>query len=265
MSKLQDELFDFFQGTPKLLVYKEMPLGSVFLDAHTQRADVLTMTKSYNTRIRIYEVKESRADFLSDVRRGKYEGYLSFCHQLYFAVPKGLIKKEEVPAGCGLITFSADKGWHVVNAPVVHKPAIDQNFLMACLFRGQEYALDVRRLRDRISMVENVQVSEMAKNVSWAIRRRLSSVEPELEKVRKAKALIDEFLGRESRDLQNAVWCLERFLKRELPGLQNISLAQDLLTVATTLVNDPENSLLAYGAFQRIEEFVQERKENGSS
>lgn len=258
MSLLQDELFDFYHRDSKLLAFKEMPLGSVQHSPGTQRADVVTMTKSYNMRIRIYEVKSTRADFLSDVGRGKYEGYFKFCHQLFFATPKGLVKKDEIPQGCGLITFTQGRGWHVAMGAPVRQCVLDVEFLMACLFRGQEYAQEVRNLRDRISMEDNIQVSEMAKNVDYRIKRRLQGVEPELEQVRKAQALIDEFLGKNSRSLQDAFWQLDRFLKYDMPGLGNMPAALNLLSLAVALIQSPPNSLTEHGAFKKIQEFVRE-------
>lgn len=50
-----------------------------------------------------YEVKATRADFLSDIRSGKWEQYLPRLTQFYFAVPSGLVQNDEVPGPAGLI------------------------------------------------------------------------------------------------------------------------------------------------------------------
>lgn len=100
----------------KWMTWVDQPLGSVWQAC--PRADVVAVAKSYSPIIvRIYEVKVSRSDFQRDIFEGKYKSYLPFCHYLYFAVPAGLLKKEEVPEGCGLVTFR-DKNWHAVKSPI---------------------------------------------------------------------------------------------------------------------------------------------------
>lgn len=72
-----------------------------------QRFDLWVMAKSWaHPRTIGYEVKVDRGDFLNDK---KWMGYLPFCNELWFACPRELIHKDEVPAECGLIWFS-DKG-----------------------------------------------------------------------------------------------------------------------------------------------------------
>lgn len=69
--------------------------------------DLWVMARSWaHPRTIGYEIKVSRQDFLSD---RKWMGYLPFCNELWFACPRDLIGKDEVPAECGLIWFS-DKG-----------------------------------------------------------------------------------------------------------------------------------------------------------
>ena len=57
--------------------------------------------------IKIVECKSSRADFLRG--REKLEIYKEFCHQLYVAAPRGMVAKDELPAGVGLLEVS-DRG-----------------------------------------------------------------------------------------------------------------------------------------------------------
>ena len=47
----------------------------------------------------------SRNDFLQD---NKWHLYLQYCNEFYFVVPKGLVKKEELPDHVGLIYFNPD-------------------------------------------------------------------------------------------------------------------------------------------------------------
>jgi len=63
-----------------------------------------------------YEVKVSRSDFLADVRSGKHRRYEPWAERCYFATPAGMVKRDEIPDGWGLITRGAN-GWNGAKAP----------------------------------------------------------------------------------------------------------------------------------------------------
>lgn len=68
--------------------------------------DGLAITKSYTKpNIIGYEIKVSRGDFLQD---NKWHLYLQYCNEFYFVVPKGLVSKEELPEGVGLIYYNPE-------------------------------------------------------------------------------------------------------------------------------------------------------------
>lgn len=68
--------------------------------------DGLAITKSYTKpNIVGYEIKVSRNDFLQD---NKWHLYLQYCNEFFFVVPKGLIKKDELPENVGLIYYDPD-------------------------------------------------------------------------------------------------------------------------------------------------------------
>lgn len=68
--------------------------------------DGLAITKSYTKPCIIgYEIKVSRGDFLQD---GKWHLYLQYCNEFYFVVPRGLVKKDELPDNVGLIYYNPD-------------------------------------------------------------------------------------------------------------------------------------------------------------
>jgi len=79
------------------------------------------------------EIKISRADFLREVRDpGKRDAWHSMVHRFAYVVPKGLIRKDEVPAGCGLIEYNPEAifgtqqlRW-AVNAP--HRSTLPKTF-----------------------------------------------------------------------------------------------------------------------------------------
>lgn len=70
----------------------------------TVRFDAWVMKKSWLNPCTIgYEIKVSRSDFTSDT---KWQKYLDYCNEFYFVCPDGLIRKEELPKGVGLLWVS---------------------------------------------------------------------------------------------------------------------------------------------------------------
>jgi len=53
-----------------------------------------------------YEIKVSRSDFLRD---SKWRGYMPFCNEFYFVAPPGIIDKDEVPEGVGLMVVAGSR------------------------------------------------------------------------------------------------------------------------------------------------------------
>ncbi len=67
---------------------------------------------------RIIEVKATRQDFLRDeVLQGDY-GYIAAAHYAYILTPEGLLSKEEIPAGYGLLEADDYDRIKVVKKPV---------------------------------------------------------------------------------------------------------------------------------------------------
>lgn len=250
------------------LAYKEMPLGSVSRNGRVQRADVLALKKSYTARIVVYETKVSRGDFTRDIGEGKYEGYLPMCHQLYFAVLSGLVKKQEVPEGCGLIVYSEGSGWHTVHGARVRQLDLSEpkffELLLACLFRGWEEERGVRRLRERIDLTDNVELSAQAKHIGWLIASRLRTVEPELRMINEARQLIDEFVGEKSSDLRGAFSKLRRQVEIKFPGMALMDTSLELVEIACNLVTAPFGTLFRDGAKQRLFDIAERLRDGGS-
>jgi hypothetical protein len=65
--------------------------------------DIIAIKRDYLRKsISIFEIKISRADFLSDVRTQKYLKSLPFANKFYYVCPWNMIQPEEVPDGIGL-------------------------------------------------------------------------------------------------------------------------------------------------------------------
>lgn len=92
--------------------------------AGVRRIDVLLIRKARRMGIGLFEllaieVKVSRADFLSDVRRPEKQApWREVAHRHAYAVPEGLVSADEVPAESGLIVVSRKEGSQYVAHPV---------------------------------------------------------------------------------------------------------------------------------------------------
>jgi len=153
---LEMDLAGHLRQSGKRTVFRQPNVGSRWgTGGMMPIPDVMTIECSFTKpHITIYEVKAERSDFRRDITSGKWERYLAFCNRLYFATPAGLLKREELPEGVGLIV-KGDNGWNSVKAPP-HRGdlALDESFWLALLFEGYDFALSVRDNEERRRMVQ---------------------------------------------------------------------------------------------------------------
>lgn len=165
----RDACFDLAMAKGTRFV--EVPLGSVWLGSSGQ-ADVVTVKPSYTRfNLDIYEVKVSRSDFLSDIKKGKYKRYLPHCNRLYFAVLDGVADKTEIPEDIGLIKRT-EKGWSTIKAAKKREVEFDKRILMSLAFTNGRvyqqrrielsrnfygiYGVDKRRLKGYGKKIKNM-------------------------------------------------------------------------------------------------------------
>jgi hypothetical protein len=178
---LINDLAQFFQNDR--IVFVEPSLGT---NRHTEVdhciPDVLTLNKSYaNPLPTIYEIKISRADFLSDSQSGKFVKYQKLCQRFYYAVPKGLVKKTEVPTTIGLIVRN-ENSWRVYKSCRLNAwEGYDLPTIQALLMNGVFTDRKIRRLKDMAFAQENATLAEKALHFPSEIYLALS----ELERIKK--------------------------------------------------------------------------------
>lgn len=115
--ELAHDLAEKFRADTSVMVWENMQMGP----SGTQRPDVYVLPKSYSRFTpTTYEIKVSMSDFRSDVTAGKWQGYLKYSSAVVFAAPAGLISKDDVPAGCGLI-LRHDEVWRTVKKPTLQR------------------------------------------------------------------------------------------------------------------------------------------------
>lgn len=118
-ANLQESLADQFRKRALSQPRFGMVITEIALDGNYSskgRLDVVVCTSTQRYKkifLRGYEVKASRADLLSDLRKDKWRQYLDVCTEFSFAYPKGTAKPEEIPEEAGIIEWNGNS-WNVV-------------------------------------------------------------------------------------------------------------------------------------------------------
>jgi hypothetical protein len=114
--ELASDLAAHLRASGDVIAWENMQMGP----SGSPRPDVYIMQKSYSRFTPMaYEVKVSVSDFRSDVTSGKWQSYLQYASGVVFAVPLGLINKDDLPKGCGLIVRG--EGWRHVKKPILQR------------------------------------------------------------------------------------------------------------------------------------------------
>ena len=122
-----------------------------------------------------YEIKVTRSDFLSDQ---KYPHYMTTCNLFYFVVPKGLIKKEEVPPRVGILEYNNGKLRQLKRA-IYENIEINSDMLLHCMFfKMNEY----NRPMTKAEHLENVKAKVAGKVYGYEISEKIKGLERQLER-----------------------------------------------------------------------------------
>lgn len=114
---LMADLATHLRATRDRIVWEDMQLGPV----GSPRPDVYTVPKSFARFLPLaYEIKVSVSDFRSDITKGKWQDYYRYASGVIFAVPQGMVSKEDVPNGAGLMVRK-DDGWRTLRAPTMQR------------------------------------------------------------------------------------------------------------------------------------------------
>ncbi|MEH5573113.1 MmcB family DNA repair protein [Raoultella ornithinolytica] len=112
---LAHDLAEHLRQNTSRKVWEDMQLGP----SGTARPDVYALPHSYSKFCPVaYEVKVSVDDFRADVTHGKFTKYFMYASAVVFAVPEGMLKKTDIPEGCGLM-IRKESGWHTLKGPTI--------------------------------------------------------------------------------------------------------------------------------------------------
>lgn len=115
----------------------ELRIGVGYGKDSEQRLDVWATQYSKGNLTRCYEVKVSRGDFLSELKKPlKKRSGLRYANEFWFIMPEGIGKIEEIPCDTGLITVNNDGVMNVViPAPYRDINVLPRNFIASFLRR----------------------------------------------------------------------------------------------------------------------------------
>lgn len=114
-NELAHDLAEHLRQNTARIVWEDMQLGP----SGTARPDVYAIPCSFSKFCPVvYEIKVSVSDFRADVTAGKYTKYFAYASAVVFAVPEGMLKKSDIPEGCGLMVRK-ESGWHTLKGPTM--------------------------------------------------------------------------------------------------------------------------------------------------
>lgn len=96
----------FHASRSEWLFLRELRVGTGRRNNNLQRVDAFALNCLPHTGMKrvCYEVKNSRADFLTELRNPlKRRIGMRYSNEFYFVTPAGLVNISEVPAECGLV------------------------------------------------------------------------------------------------------------------------------------------------------------------
>ena len=88
------------------LFFRKLRVGTGWQNGGAQRLDAFALNTLPHTAMKrvCYEVKTSRADFLSELKRPlKRRIGMRYSNEFYFVTPANLVSAVEIPADCGLV------------------------------------------------------------------------------------------------------------------------------------------------------------------
>ncbi|WP_186288569.1 hypothetical protein [Burkholderia gladioli] len=168
---LAEDLATHLRGASDRLVWTDMQLGP----AGSPRPDVYSVPCSFARFQPVaYECKISVADFRRDVTAGKWTSYLRF------AAPAGLLKKDDIPAGCGLIVRGPD-GWRTLKGPTLkNMENLPRDAWVKLIIDGLPREIERAKREGRAEIVSEWKLTHLLRAklgdlVADAVRDRLSA------------------------------------------------------------------------------------------
>ncbi len=214
----------------KAICVSECKIGPTWGATRSSRMDLWVMEKSWaNPRVIAYEIKVSRQDFLND---NKWQAYLDYCNELYFVCPPGIINKEELPDGVGLLHTSVNcKKLYTKQKSPYRDVEIPESIFRYILYTRTaitgEYVNRTKKEYWENWLKEKEINSDFGRRVSKKISQRVfdeilnvKSDNDDIKRENERLSEIKEFLEKTNTRYHDWIWYPEKTLKKLNSGLQ---------------------------------------------
>jgi len=186
-------------------------------------ADVFTINKSWRVPLpSIYEIKVSRGDYFQDVKKEKYKKYLDYCSRFYFACPKGMIKRKEVPKEAGLVVLGKN-GWYVVKGSPNRDWKYDTNTLFACLMHGYENHIIESRIKNIENAKQNIRYLQYMPNMRKLVAKKLELVDEAENDITSIHRILCELLNLDPKKTDREIFSLAYDVQEKIRELEKMS------------------------------------------
>jgi hypothetical protein len=152
--------------------------------SQSRYADALAMNlyPSRGLELHGFEIKVDRRDWQRELANpDKAESIARFCERWWVAAPKEIVKREELPAGWGLIEFDGKTLKQAVAAPLLTAQPLDRPFIAAMLRRSAEIDQAV------VKAVVDAKVAELRardeQHQEEALRQRTRDLQAKIDRV----------------------------------------------------------------------------------
>ncbi len=270
-NELAADLASHLRANADVMAWEDMQLGP----SGSARPDVYCMLKSYSKfRPMVYECKISVSDFRSDVTSGKWQRYLDFACGVIFAVPAGLIKKEDVPPGCGLIVRH-DAVWRMAKGPTLSAlPTLPRDAWIKLLIDGLDRQCKQRFVAARHSgsiwLAEGEVRKKFGEQISALVSRAIherDSLEKAIQDDRKTRDEVikgtDQFAKahRESMERELRVLSDEQKMLARVVGLEPDATIRELISrlrQCQRRLGEDDEIMRLRGFFDRVKKLADE-------
>ena len=129
-----------------------------------------------------FEIKISHSDFMNEIKNpGKPAEIMKFCDRWWIVAPKGIIKKEELPATWGLIEVRGEnKLFTAKQAPLLDHVDLDRPFIASLLRRATENVVPRETLWNAVQMARKQERADLEKTNN----EKIAEIKRKLEKVK---------------------------------------------------------------------------------
>lgn len=183
---------------PERIQFREPNLNGWSMGGDYGSPDILTINTSYSKFVRrIYEVKASNSDMLSDLRKEKWTRYLPICDRLTFAVASGVdFEKHLRPLPVGIMVQRENGTWRNVRAAPVNMKSEPwpENVWMALLFgkMGQRKDTRLDRLEFERRMLLGADLDTLRHSAWKALKEKASELYYLKDELDRTKEQIEE-------------------------------------------------------------------------